>query len=81
MGWGMRWLLGEKRCGGGALTLAPSPLVGEGWGGGWPHMHEQAAPPSLSLPLKGGGNDRAATRNAGRADLSAVARSAKADQS
>src|SRR6267143_6447077 len=31
MGWGMRWLLGEKRCGGGALTLAPSPLVGEGW--------------------------------------------------
>jgi len=36
---------------------APSPLEGEGWGGGY---YERSAlheiPPSLALPLKGGGN-------------------------
>src|SRR5258705_11405642 len=36
-------------------ACAPSPLVGEGGKGGWPQTHAQAAPPFLSLPLKGGG--------------------------
>ena len=35
---------------------APSPLEGEGWGGGWLRARCLRLPPSLSLPLKGGGN-------------------------
>src|SRR4051812_41815124 len=35
---------------------APSPLVGEGWGGGWFRTLSLLLPPSLSLPRKGGGN-------------------------
>src|SRR5262245_59972090 len=36
---------------------APSPLAGEGWGGGWQQTQDSRSPPSLSLPRKGGGND------------------------
>src|SRR5262245_29261384 len=35
---------------------APSPLVGEGWGEGWPRVRCSLRPPSLSLPHEGGGN-------------------------
>src|SRR5262249_36296468 len=36
---------------------APSPLAGEGWGGGYGKQRSvHAGPPSLSLPRKGGGN-------------------------
>src|SRR5262245_28553423 len=35
---------------------APSPLAGEGWGGGWQQTQDSRSPPSLSLPRRGGGN-------------------------
>jgi ATP-dependent Lhr-like helicase len=35
---------------------APSPLVGEGWGGGYQQTLNLPPPPSLSLPHKGGGD-------------------------
>jgi hypothetical protein len=40
------------------MLPAPSPFVGEGWGGGWFRILTQSLqpPPSLSLPHKGGGN-------------------------
>src|SRR5215204_2923918 len=37
------------------MRTAPSALVGEEWGGGWPQTQYSQPPPSLSL-LKGGGN-------------------------
>src|SRR5262245_37475293 len=39
----------------------PSPLAGEGWGGGWLQTPHMSLPPSLSLPRKGGGNAVALT--------------------
>jgi len=39
-------------------SIPPSPLEGEGWGGGL-RIHpaaRMASPPTLSLPLKGGGD-------------------------
>src|SRR5262245_33162264 len=37
---------------------APSPLAGEGWGGGWllHEMRQQQRPPPLTPPHKGEGN-------------------------
>src|SRR5262249_21052070 len=46
-----------------ALPLAPSPLVGEGWGGGRNLRMSSWPPPSLSLPHKGGGNAVALSRH------------------
>jgi hypothetical protein len=34
----------------------PSPLAGEGQGGGWPHARCLLLPPSPPLPRKGGGS-------------------------
>jgi ATP-dependent helicase Lhr and Lhr-like helicase len=38
------------------IRSAPSPLAGEGWGGGYQQSLNLQPPPSLSLPRKGGGN-------------------------
>ncbi len=38
------------------LRAAPSPLAGEGWGGGLAAYSELGEAPSLTLPRKGGGN-------------------------
>jgi hypothetical protein len=46
------------------LRPAPSPLAGEGWGGGWPHLRSLAveAPPGggggAAPPPPGGGANR-----------------------
>ena len=43
------------------VTTSPSPLEGEGWGGGYeppsrtPAVRPAAFPPTLTLPLQGGG--------------------------
>ncbi|PWT92623.1 MAG: uracil-DNA glycosylase [Proteobacteria bacterium] len=42
---------------GGEQQSAPSPLAGEGWGGGSPKAGAEDSPPTLSLPRKGGGNE------------------------
>src|SRR5215217_9398310 len=41
---------------------APSPLEGEGWGGGYLRPQKLWVPPSLFLPFKGGGNVAAPPR-------------------
>jgi len=61
---------------------SPSPLTGEGWGGGENHRAGQRGrPPSLTLPREGGGNGGGADRDRLAAAVAALGLRVAADDS